>query len=131
MEVPDLPALRRVLDAFYPAMLGVLLSQERGELTPIALRATLNRQTGMYAVTKKIDDSSADETIGSFCTSRGGCLKTILWAIAPEVPIRSLPAIKFDPSVNQLETSERAVPLLCHEACNLLVAKIREVVKAR
>jgi sirohydrochlorin cobaltochelatase len=131
LEVADLVVLRRVLDTFYPAMLGVLLSRERGELTPIPMRETLARQTGMYAVTKKITDAQADATIGNFCTTRGGCLKTLLWPIAPDVPITSLPAEKFDPSVNQIGTPERAIPLLCHEACNLLVARIREVVKTK
>jgi sirohydrochlorin cobaltochelatase len=130
MQVPDLPALRRVLDMFYPAMLGVLLSHKRGELEPVLLRTTLGRQTGMYAVTKRITDAQANETIAAVCTSRGGCLKTILWHIAPNVQITSLPAEKSDPSANQLGTPERAIPLLCHEGCNFLVAKIREVVKA-
>jgi hypothetical protein len=109
----------------------------------------------MYAVTKRITDAQADALIGSFCRTEGGspgCLKTILWAIAPGVPVTSLPAGKFGSSSERATdgtdgtdgTYERnadggtpaafrlrpsAFPLLCCEACNLLVARAREIVK--
>lgn len=137
LMLPDIASLRRALDYFYPAMLGVLLSHERRELQPVALRETLARQSGMYAVARKISDEQADELIGRFCKSeRGdiahgfpGCLKTILWRISNETPIASLPAGKFDVSKNQVGNNAPALPMLCHEACNLLVAKARETVK--
>jgi hypothetical protein len=129
--VSDLSSLRGALDAFYPAMLGILFSHESGELSPVCLRETLKRQSGMYAVTRKLSNTEAQELIASFCESGGGCLKTILWRIDHDEPVTSLPASKFDPLANQLGTSERVLPMLCHEACNLLVAKAREVVKAR
>ena len=71
----------------------------------------------------------AQEMIGGFCTSRGGCLKTILWPLAPGLPVTSLPPEKFDATVNQDGSNEPCIPLLCAEACNLLVARAREVVK--
>lgn len=123
--VPDAESLRRALDYFYPAMLGVRVSHRRGELRVVPLRATLARQTGMYRVTQKITDAEADALIGRFCEPARGCLKKILWRIAPEVPITTLPPGKF-PSPE----SEGAWPLLCHEACNLLVAEARKVVKS-
>ena len=86
MTVADLADLRRALDYFYPAMLGVWLSHERGELRAVPLRETLDRQTGMYRVTQKITDDQAQEMIGGFCRTDGGCLKRILWPIAPERP---------------------------------------------
>lgn len=121
--------LREALDFFYPAMLGTLLAHERGALEITPLRETLNRQSGMYAVTKKISNEQANELIGQFCRSDGKCLKTILWEIEPGVPVTSLYASKFDPRANQLKTNEPAIPLLCAEACNLLVASARSVVK--
>ncbi len=126
----DLSELQRALECFYPAMLGSLLSHESGEFHPIPLRETLARQSGMYAVTKKITDSQADAMIGEFCRSETGCLKTILWTIGPGHPVTSLPKEKFDPEAPQLATSGRCVPMLCGEACNLLVARAREIVKA-
>jgi sirohydrochlorin cobaltochelatase len=124
----DRPELREALDYFYPAMLGILREWESGSLPTTALRDTLARQSGMYAVTRKISDAQANELIGRFCNSETGCLKSILWRISDETPITSLPAEKFHP---QRVCGPRAeLPLLCHEACNLLVAKVREIVKA-
>lgn len=124
------PELRHALDLLYPAMLGVLLDFQRGELPAVPLRETLARQSGMYAVTKKLTDDQAQALIHDVCRSEGGCLKSILWRISEGVPVTSLPAAKFDPAVNQ---STRAVapplPMLCHEACNILVARARAVVK--
>jgi len=124
LHLADPGELRRALDYFYPAMLGVWLSQQRGRLVTVSLRDTLARQTGMYAVTKKITDAQAQTMIGSFCRTDGGCLKRILWPIAPGEPVTSLPAEKF-----QTEAPADTLPLLCHEACNLLVARARQVVK--
>lgn len=124
LRVADLRELRRALDYFYPAMLGVWLSHTRGELAPVPLRETLGRQTGMYRVTQKITDDQAQTLIGSFCRSDTGCLKHILWRIAPELPICTLPAEKLHPPA-----AGATIPLLCHEACNLLVSQARAVVK--
>ena len=104
----DVEALRRALDYFYPAMTGVWLSQLRGELRIVPFRETLNRQTGMYRVTQKITDGQARTMIDSFCA---GCLKCRLWDAQPPP-----------------ENTDR-IPLLCQEACNLLVAEARKVVK--
>ncbi len=120
----DHAALRRALDYFYPAMLGVWASHAAGELVPVPLRATLARQTGMYRVTQRLTDEQAQELVGATCRSDGGCLKHILWPIAPGLPIRTLAAEKL-----QAPAAGVALPLLCHEACNLLVAQARTVVK--
>ena len=110
LALNDVESLRRALDYFYPAMLGVWLSRTRGELFPVPLRATLDRQTGMYAVTKTITDEQARAMVDGFCA---GCLKRRLWdGQAPTA-------------------APGALPLLCHEACNLLVAEARKVVKGK
>ena len=111
--LPDAAAVRRALDYFYPAMTGVWLSHTRGELAPVVLRETLGRQTGMYRVTQKLTDGDARALIDSFCA---GCLKQRLWEIAAPNPARPL-------------FPKNSLPLLCHEACNLLVAKARESMK--
>jgi sirohydrochlorin cobaltochelatase len=126
-----LPELRHALDLLYPAMLGVLLDFQRGELAAVPLRETLARQSGMYAVTKKLTDDQAQALIHDVCRSDGGCLKSILWRISEGVPVSSLPAAKFDPAINQSAPAVAApLPMLCQEACNILVARAREVVKA-
>ncbi len=113
LVLPDAAAVRRALDYFYPAMTGVWLSHTRGELAPVVLRETLGRQTGMYRVTQMLTDGEARALIDSFCA---GCLKQRLWEIAGPNPARPL-------------FPKNSLPLLCHEACNLLVAKARESVK--
>lgn len=122
--------VRRALDLLYPAMLGVLLDFQRGALPAVPLRETLARQTGMYAVTKKLTDDQAQTLVHDVCRSDGGCLKTILWPISPDLPVTSLPAAKFDPAIQQNPPAAASPwPMLCQEACNILVARAREAVK--
>jgi sirohydrochlorin cobaltochelatase len=113
--LPDAPLVRQALDYLYQAMTGVWLSHLQGTLQSVSLRATLGRQTGMYRITQKISDTDARTTIDRFCA---GCLKQRLWEISGPNPT--------PPQFNPL-----GIPLLCHEACNLLVAEIRKVVKTQ
>lgn len=115
LVVPDAASLRRALDYFYPAMLGCAESFHRGELPAIPLRDKLARQTGMYRVTQQITDEQARAMIDGFCA---GCLKQRLWEIA-------------EPNPQPISFAPREMPLLCHEACNLLVAEARKVVKGK
>ena len=110
LVLADAAALRLALDYFYPAMLGVWHSHTRGDLVPVPLRETLGRQTGMYRVTQKITDVQARTLIDGFCV---GCLKCRLW----------------DGQKPRIAKGE--MPLLCQEACNLLVARAREAVKGK
>jgi hypothetical protein len=97
----------------------------------------LNRQTGMYRVAAKISDQQLDGVIGNFCRSDGGCLRTILWQRDSHgmIPSTKLPQEKYDPTYDQARAAgapvgtSRHFPLLCQEACNLLVAECRRVVK--
>ena len=134
LAVPGTEGLRLALELFYPARLGAWRAFEAGRLDVTLLRETLGRQTGMYRVTGKLTDEQADALVGRFCRSAGGCLRTILWRrdAAGTVPSTRLPVEKFDPAYDQV-TGEKAGPdfvgLLCQEACNLLVAEARAVVK--
>jgi len=114
LVLADAAALHRALDYFYPAMLGCAESFSRGALPAVPLRAKLARQTGMYRVTQQITGAQARELIDRFCA---GCLKQRLWEIAA-------------PNPQPPRTVPGEWPLLCHEACNLLVAEARKVVKA-
>lgn len=129
LSLKDLSEVREALDFLYPAMLGIWLAQMERRLTPVDFRETANRQSGMYAAVKTIADDEADGLIGNFCASDGKCLKTILWRIDSARPITSLPATKFDAAIDQLGLGEKALPLPCAEACNLLVAAARNLVK--
>jgi sirohydrochlorin cobaltochelatase len=140
LELATLEELRRALDYFYPGRLAVFAASKKGCLKTTALRETLNRQSGMYRVAAKISDPKINYLVGEFCRSDDGCLRTILWKRDRNGAIAStkLPKEKFDPVVDQAAACSRrpagdarashseaaTVPLLCQEACNLLVAKV-------
>ena len=146
LELATAVELRRALDCFYPGRLAVFAAWRKGSLETTALRETLHRQSGMYRVAAKISDPQINDLVADFCRSDSGCLRTILWKRDQNGIIAStkLPNEKFDPVYDQAMAacsrrpagdarashSEAAtVPLLCQEACNLLVAECRKVVK--
>jgi len=142
LEVATLHDLRRALDYFYPGRLPVFVAWQEERLKTTTLRETLARQSGMYRITAKISDEQINDVVGTFCRSAGGCLRTILWRreASGSVPSNKLPAAKFDPNRDQAQalsgpgstpatTAPTVIPLLCQEACNLLVAECRKVVK--
>lgn len=129
LRLRDLAELHTALDFFYPAMAGAYLAHLEGGLKPVNFRETAGRQSGMYDMVKKIPNEEADALIGGFCKSDGKCIKTILWRLDSATAITSLPASKFDPQADQLGCGGQSLPLLCHEACNLLIAAARAVVR--
>jgi sirohydrochlorin cobaltochelatase len=142
LELDTFEEVRRALDYFYPGRLAVFAARKTGRLQTTSLRETLDRQSGMYRVAARISDSQIDDLVGNFCRSNDGCLRTILWKRDRDGAIAStkLPKNKFDPACDQASRRPRpataatiaipaTVPLLCQEACNLLVAECRKVVK--
>jgi sirohydrochlorin cobaltochelatase len=134
LEVADLAGVRLALDGFYPGRLAALAAWEAHRLATTPLRATLDRQSGMYRAAAKISDDAVDGLVGLFCPSQGGapgCLRTILWARdeTKARPSLRLPLNKFIAPLDQTGRGENVMPLLCQEACNLLVAEARKVVK--
>jgi sirohydrochlorin cobaltochelatase len=136
----DLLQVERVIDAIYPGRLAILHAFKSGDLTTTSLRDTLNRQSGMYRVAAKISDEQIDGLVGKFCRSEGGCLRTILWTRdeSDKSASSKLPPEKFDPTVDQYLSAKKprsataateSIPLLCQEACNLLVAEARKIVQ--
>ena len=126
LELVDLEELRKALDYFYPGRLAMLAAWTENRLSTTSLRETLDRQSGMYRVAAKISDEQVDDVVGNFCKSEGGCLRTILWKRDTH---GAIPSTKFDPGHDQTGRGENAIPLLCQEACNLLVAECRKAVK--
>ena len=121
-----------VIDAIYPGRLAAWYAWKNRRLVTISLRQTLDRQSGMYRVAANISDEQLDDLIGNFCRSDGGCLRTMLWRCHENgaLPSKALPPQKFQPAFDQTGDGERCIPLLCQEACNLLVAACRNVVKS-
>ena len=140
LEPATLDELKRALDYFYPGRLAVFTAWKTGQLRTTNLRDTLDRQSGMYRVAAKISDEQIDSVVGDFCRSDGGCLRTILWKRDQHgtLPSTKLPLKKIDPAYDQIKALGRpgsttpataTIPLLCQEACNLLVAECRKIVK--
>jgi sirohydrochlorin cobaltochelatase len=127
LEIVDLSELRLALDLFYPGRLAIFATWKENHLKKTTLRETLDRQSGMYRIAAKISDEQIDEVVGNFCRSDGGCLRTILWKRDERgtTPSTRLTEAKYDPCSATAST----IPLLCQEACNLLVNECRKVVK--
>lgn len=137
IELADLSALARAIDYIYPGRLAAFAAWKGGELVVTSLRETLNRQSGMYRVAAQISDEQIDDVVANFCRSDGGCLRTILWKrdVAGTTPSTKLPVTKFDVAHDQTGdtkacSSTGLIPLICQEACNLLVNECRKVVKS-
>lgn len=146
IELSTFEELCSALDQFYPGRLGVFASWKADRLQTTPLRHTLDRQSGIYRVAAQISDDQINDVVADFCRSDGGCLRTILWKrdAGGTVASTKLPPEKFDSSRDQaainsgrVEMSavagsprDATIPLLCQEACNLLVAECRRVVKA-
>jgi len=144
LDLETLEDLRRALDYFYPGRLAMFAAWKSDKLQITPLRETLERQSGMYRAAARISDSQINDVVADFCRSNGGCLRTILWKRDAEEVIAStkLPKEKFDPAYDQVMASKppgsptpatapipATIPLLCQEACNLLIAECRKVMK--
>ena len=129
----DEDELRRVIDQIYPGRMAALDAHLRGDLINTTFRTTLERQSGMYKAAARISDAEVDDLVARVCRSDGGCLRTILWKRdrSDAAPSSKLPATKFDPIFDQTGKGRYVAPLVCQEACNLLVSAARETVKAR
>jgi len=125
IKLGSLEEMERAIEYFYPAALGLWLSFLNGSLQPTSLRQTLDRQTGMYRITQLLKPDQAQELVAKCCTSDGGCLRTILWDLAPSEPLSGFPAEKL--SLDMLPTNR--IPVICRELCNLVVAAARPIAK--
>ena len=136
LELQGVSEVQRALGYFYPGRLEVYLAAISKRLAPVALRATLNRQSGMYRVAANITDEEMNKVVFEVCRSDGGCLRTILWKKSEGggIPSTHLPPNKFDPAKNQTRVKDQTqavafLPLLCQEACAVLIEACRR--KAR
>lgn len=121
----DPERLRQAIDLLYPASLGLWIAHEDGRLEVQNLRDKLDRQTGMYKFAKNISDEGAQQLVRKVCGPANCCVKRILWKIDEDTPLDDSEASRFDGTLN-----DRAIPLLCREACNHFVAECRKASKA-
>src|SRR5258708_19813296 len=110
LRLDSIAEVRQAIDYFYPGAFATWLAYNRSEVTPVDLRQTLTRQTGMYRVTQKLSGSQAEELAGRFCQSRSGCLRTIVWTVNEKVPQGHLPRATVDPKNHNLMTQSEPHP---------------------
>jgi sirohydrochlorin cobaltochelatase len=110
-HAPDLTELRAALDYLYPAELANWLWWQEGQLPITPWRETAERQSGRFRIVRELGEPALAELVDGYCER--GCLKTRLWT----------------PAAEAVQESPDALPLLCPEACNFLVAKAREKLK--
>ena len=125
----DEEELRQALDQFYPAAVGLYLAQQQGTLEVEHLRDKLGRQSGMYRQARAISDAGAQQLVREVCGPAHQCAKRILWQLDATTPLKYSEASRFNGISGALPAGE-AIPLLCREACNHLVAECRRVAKA-
>jgi len=123
----DIESLRRALDGFYPAALGLWLAEIDGRIEVEHLRTKLERQTGMYKFARNLSDEGAQRLVRETCGPGNCCVKKILWQLDADTPLEDSPASRFDGTVGE---GAGAIPLLCREACNHFVAQARKASKA-
>jgi sirohydrochlorin cobaltochelatase len=123
LALPDAASLQLALDILYPAAVA---NWQRHADAPIAtLRDTLNRQTGIYRVTAMLRDDEAQQLVADTCHDTK-CLRRILWPLDAAQPWTSLPREKQSAAAPPDE-----IPLLCTDACPLLIGGARRAVKQR
>jgi sirohydrochlorin cobaltochelatase len=126
LKLADEEAVKLALDFFYPAALGFWRHWKAGTLVPVPLRETLGRQTGMYRFANTISDEQAQEMITCECDPRAKCLRRITWPLRVGRELVLDPA-KQPPPFGVVKPDE--IPLLCVEACTLIVSAAREIAR--
>lgn len=128
-HLESLADLRRAIDLFYPASLGLWKAWKNDEIRVQNLRDKLNRQTGMYRHSRNVSDQGAQELVQCLCGPANKCVKKILWQIDDEIPLADSEASRFNGIVGEADEST-AIPMVCQEACNFFVAEARKKSKA-
>ena len=117
--------VRQALDLFYPASLGLWAAWKDGSVRTQNLRDKLGRQTGMYRHAANVSDVGAQELIQSVCGPANKCVKKILWQLDENTPLDDSEASRFNGIVSNT-AENKAIPLVCQEACNHFVAQARK-----
>jgi sirohydrochlorin cobaltochelatase len=123
--------MKLALDFLYPAMLEFWKHWRENTLQPVTLRETLGRQTGMYRFANTIADEQAQDMIACECDPKTKCLRRITWKLDAEQPL-ALPSAKIPPQLGSPHgtgADAAEIPLLCVEACTLVVSAAREIAR--
>ena len=83
----------------------------------------------MYRYARTISDAGAQELVKTVCGPAHQCARRILWRIDDATPLEDSEASRYNGVPGDVPEVE-AIPLLCREACNHMVAECRRVAKA-
>jgi sirohydrochlorin cobaltochelatase len=130
LEVADRGALRRALDYFYPAALGMWVQHQAGRLRGTPLRDYLGRQTGMYRFSNGITDEQAHSLVAKTC-GNGKCMRRILWPLNDSEVMSGAAECKTLPEAGfaQRVQARHAVALFCIEPCPFIVGAARKLAR--
>jgi sirohydrochlorin cobaltochelatase len=126
----NLADLRRALDGFYPAAVGLSAAWRQNRLRVQDLREKLERQTGIYRSARAVSDADAQSLVRQVCDPATQCTKRILWRIRQDLPLDDSPASRGS-GIPDGTTESDALPLLCQEACNHFVSECCRLAKQR
>lgn len=101
------------VDAVYPGAFATWVAYHAGTLDPVALRTTLERQSGMHAKARNITDQQVNQIMRQLCAKN--CLRTIAWPIDDRCPCSKLPLLPGK------------ITLTCTEACTFAVSMATEL----
>ena len=123
IEVPDARELELVLNQLYPGSIPDWYAAQSANLPVTNYRDFTDRQTGMYRITAKLNDTQAAQVIRA-CCDESVCLKRRFWSVnglEPDAPgIKSaIPCL--EPCAILLELARKAVRLEQEEKLNLPV----------
>jgi sirohydrochlorin cobaltochelatase len=129
LELAEIDELQLALEFFYPAAVGMAAALESNTLIPVPLRDLLGRQTGMYRFVNGITDDQAGEILGKCCDTGTKCLRRIVFPLDDIQPLGGPASAKLGAEAGQVAGQSQAIPLLCMEACNHIVAYARKVAR--
>lgn len=128
-QLKNIEDLRRAIDLFYPAALGLWQAHDSGRIRIQNLRDKLDRQTGMYRHARNVSNEGAQELVQCLCGPSNKCVKKILWKIDETIPLEDSEASRFEGIVGEAAEGT-AIPMVCQEACNFFVSEARKKSKA-
>ena len=122
-------ALLEALDYLYPGAVANWIRYSDEQIPPRNLKEMLARQTGMYRITGLLRENEAQSLVAAICHD-GNCRRKILWTWDGEGTWHSLPQEKTT-CLRHPASAIPALPLLCTDACPLLIGPARPLVKDR
>lgn len=99
------------LQYLYPAAVDNWRLWNEGKLPVTAYAETADRQTGRFRIVRAVSAEALEDLTRDVCAL--GCLKRRLWG----------------PNPVRVSAASGELPLLCPEACNYFVGKVREQIK--